>query len=185
MSGELTGKRIAFLVANSGVEQVELTRPWQAVKDAGGTPILVAPEKSTVQAFNNDVEKADTFDADAAVGQSSADDFDALVLPGGTTNPDTLRTVPDAVAFVAGFAEAGKPVAAICHGPWTLVEADLVRGKTLTSWPSLKTDIRNAGGEWRDVESCTCPLAGWTLVTSRNPGDLDAFTSAAVAAFAN
>jgi len=185
MSQELTGKRIAFLVANSGVEQVELTQPWQAVKDAGGTPVLVAPEKSTVQAFNSDVEKADTFDADEAVGDVSSDDFDGLVLPGGTTSPDALRLDEDAVAFVAGFAKAGKPIASICHGPWTLVEADVVRGKTLTSWPSLKTDLRNAGATWRDVESVTCPDGDFTLVTSRKPADLDAFIDAALDAFAN
>lgn len=184
MADELSGKRIAFLVANSGVEQVELTTPWDGVKKAGGTPVLLAPERDTVQAFNNDVEAADTFDADEAVGEASSGDFDALVLPGGTTNPDKLRMDAQAVAFVAAFAKAGKPIAAICHGPWTLVEADLVRGKVLTSWPSLQTDIRNAGGEWRDVESFTCPTEGFTLVTSRNPDDLEAFTSAAVEAFA-
>lgn len=183
MSDELQGKRIAFLVANSGVEQVELTTPWQAIKDAGGRPVLIAPDKDTVQAFNHDVEKADTFDADLAVGDASADDYAGLVLPGGTTNPDKLRMDPTAVAFVAAFAKAGKPVAAICHGPWSLVEADVVRGKTLTSWPSLQTDVRNAGAEWQDAESVTCPEEGFTLVTSRNPGDLDAFTAAAVAAF--
>jgi protease I len=183
MSDELQGKRIAFLVANSGVEQVELTTPWRAIKDAGGQPVLVAPDKDTVQAFNHDVEKADTFDADLAVDDASADDYAGLVLPGGTTNPDKLRMNPTAVAFVAAFAQAGKPVAAICHGPWSLVEADVVRGKTLTSWPSLQTDIRNAGAKWRDSESVTCPEQGFTLVTSRNPDDLDAFTAAAVAAF--
>lgn len=185
MADELNGKTIAFLLANSGVEQVELTTPWQAVEDAGGTPVLVAPEKGTVQAFTNDVEKADTFEADRAVADVSADDFDGLVLPGGTTNPDSLRQDSDAVALVAAFAAAGKPIAAICHGPWTLVEAGVVRGKTLTSWPSLQTDIRNAGArEWVDEQSVTCPDEGFTLVTSRNPDDLPAFTAAAVAAFA-
>ncbi|SHF71753.1 protease I [Jatrophihabitans endophyticus] len=185
MSDELNGKTIAFLLANSGVEQAELEKPWQAIEDAGGTPVLVAPEKDTVQAFNNDVEKGDTFDADRAVADVSVDDFDGLVLPGGTTNPDALRQDADAVALVKGFAAAGKPIAAICHGPWTLVEADVVRGKTLTSWPSLQTDIRNAGAaEWRDAESVTCPEQGFTLVTSRNPDDLPAFGKAAVAAFA-
>jgi deglycase len=184
VSEELNGKRIAFLVANAGVEQVELTTPWDGLKQAGATTVLIAPEKDTVQAFNNDVEKGDTFDADAAVSDVSAADFDALVLPGGTTNPDKLRMDADAVAFVRAFAEAGKPVAAICHGPWSLVEADVVRGKTLTSWPSLQTDIRNAGGEWRDVEEFTCTASPFTLVTSRNPGDLDAFVSAAIEVFA-
>jgi deglycase len=185
MSDELNGKRIAFLVANVGVEQVELTSPWQAIKDAGGEPVLVAPEKETVQAMNGEVEKGDTFDPDLAVGDASASDFDALVLPGGVANPDKLRMMPEAVAFAAAFAEAGKPVASICHGPWTLVEADVVRGKTLTSWPSVQTDIRNAGGEWRDEEAVTCPKEGFTLVTSRNPDDLDAFNAATIAAFAS
>ncbi len=185
MSNELNGKRIAFLVANVGVEQVELTSPWQAVKDAGGEPVLVAPEKETVQAMNGDVEKGDTFDPDLAVDDASAGDFDALVLPGGVANPDKLRMMPEAVAFVKAFTEAGKPVASICHGPWTLVEADVVRGKTLTSWPSLQTDIRNAGAQWRDEEAVTSTEEGFTLVTSRNPDDLDAFNAAAIAAFAS
>jgi len=185
MSNELNGKRIAFLVANVGVEQVELTSPWQAVKDAGGEPVLVAPEKETVQAMNGDVEKGDTFDPDLALGDAAAGDFDALVLPGGVANPDKLRMLPEAVAFAKAFAEAGKPVASICHGPWTLVEADVVRGKTLTSWPSLQTDIRNAGGQWRDEEAVTSTEEGFTLVTSRNPDDLDAFNAAAIAAFAS
>jgi len=183
-TGRLAGRRVAFLTANSGVEQVELTTPWQAVIREGGTPSLVAPEKATVQAFEHDVNEADSFDADHAVADVSADDFDALVLPGGTTNPDKLRMDAGVVAFVKQFAAAGKPIAAICHGPWTLVEADLVRGKTLTSWPSLQTDIRNAGGEWRDEEVVTSSGGGWTLVTSRNPGDLDAFVAALVDVFA-
>ncbi len=137
-----------------------------------------------MQAFNNDVEKADSFDADVAVADATADDFDALVLPGGTTNPDQLRLDPDAVGFVKAFAQAGKPIAAICHGPWTLIEADLVRGKPLTSFPSLQTDIRNAGGEWRDEEVVTSSDGGFTLVTSRKPDDLDAFCAAAIEAFA-
>jgi protease I len=184
MSGELNGKTIAFLTANSGVEQVELTTPWEGIKKAGGTPVLVAPEMSSVQAFNNDVEQADTFDPDRAVADVSSDDFDALVLPGGTTNADSLRLEDKAVALVRGFVDSGKPIAAICHGPWALVEADAVKGKTLTSYPSLQTDIRNAGGEWRDVESFTCPEKSYTLVTSRNPDDLEAFTAAAISAFA-
>lgn len=185
MSGELNGKTIAFLTANSGVEQAELTTPWNDLRDAGATTVLLAPEKESVQAFNNDVEKADTFDVDRAVSDVSVDDFDALVLPGGTTNADSLRLDSDAVALVKAFAAAGKPIAAICHGPWALVEADVVRGKTLTSYPSLQTDLRNAGvAEWRDAEVVTCPEGGFTLVTSRNPDDLPAFTRAAVEAFA-
>jgi protease I len=175
MTRGASGKQIAFLVANSGVEQVELTSPWQAVKDAGGHPTLIAPEKEFVQAMNGDTDKGDTFQPDQAIADVSADDFDALVLPGGVANPDKLRLVPQAVALVRAFAATAKPIAAICHGPWTLVEADLVRDKTLTSWPSLQTDIRNAGGEWRDEQVVVCPANGFTLVTSRKPDDLDAF----------
>ncbi|HEV7204097.1 MAG TPA: type 1 glutamine amidotransferase domain-containing protein [Jatrophihabitans sp.] len=184
MSNELNGKRIAFLVANVGVEQVELTSPWSAVEAAGGRPVLVAPEKGTVQAVKGDVDKGDTFDADEAVGSASAADFDALVLPGGVANPDKLRMDADAMAFVKDFVDAGKPIAAICHAPWSLVEAGVLAGKTLTSWPSLQTDIRNAGGEWRDEQSITCRERGFTLVTSRNPDDLDAFNGALLDAFA-
>jgi protease I len=184
MADELNGKRVAILVANSGAEQVELTRPWDAVKQAGAQVTLLAPEKGSVQAFNNDVEEADSFDADVAVADATADDFDALVLPGGTTNPDRLRLDPDAVGFVKAIAQAGKPIAAICHGPWTLIEADLVRGKQLTSFPSLQTDIRNAGGDWRDEQVVTSSEGGFTLVTSRKPDDLDAFCAAAIEAFA-
>jgi protease I len=183
MSNELQGQRIAFLVANTGVEQVELTSPWQAVLEAGGQPILVAPARDTVQAVNHDIELADTFSPSHAVAEANSADFAALVLPGGVANPDKLRMVPEAVAFIKSFAETGKPIAAICHGPWTLVEADIVKGKTLTSWPSLQTDIRNAGGEWRDEEVVTCPMEGFTLVTSRKPDDLGAFDGALVEAF--
>ncbi|CAN5212287.1 type 1 glutamine amidotransferase domain-containing protein [soil metagenome] len=181
---ELTGKKIAFLLDNSGVEQVELTAPWEGLRAAGAVTTLIAPESGEVQAFNNDVERADTFTADVSVAGQSATDYDALVLPGGTTNADALRQDADAVAFVRAFVDAKKPIAAICHGPWALVEADVLGGKTLTSYPSLQTDIRNAGGTWVDEESFTCPASGWTLVTSRNPGDLDAFVAAAVEAFA-
>jgi protease I len=185
MSNELQGKKIAFLVANSGVEQVELTTPWQSVVDAGGEPVLVAPEAGKAQAFNNDVEQADQFDVDVTVDDADPADYAALVLPGGTTNPDKLRTIPSAVAFASAFVDARKPVAAICHGPWTLVEAGVLGGKTLTSWPSLHTDIVNAGAhEWVDQEVFVCPDGGWTLVTSRNPDDLPAFTKAVVEEFA-
>jgi protease I len=184
VSNELAGKRIAFLVANAGVEQVELTRPWQAVKDAGGEPVLLAPEKDTVQAVNGDLELGDTFEPDGTVGQAAAADFAALILPGGVASPDKLRLVPEAVDFVKAFAAAGKPIAAICHGPWTLVEAGLVAGKTLTSWPSLQTDIRNAGGDWRDEEVFVCPRRGFSLVTSRKPDDLEAFSRQLVQTFA-
>lgn len=170
MSHDLSGKRIAFLTANEGVEQIELTRPWQAVEAAGGEPVLVAPEAGEVQAFNH-LDKADTFPVDQPVSAVSADDFDGLVLPGGVANPDQLRTVEDAVRLTRAFVDAGKPVAAICHGPWTLVEADVVRGRTLTSWPSLQTDLRNAGASWVDEEV----HVDHGLVTSRKPDDLDAF----------
>jgi protease I len=184
MSNELAGKRIAFLVANAGVEQAELTSPWQAVMDAGGEPVLLAPDKDTVQAVNHDTEPAGTFDPDHAVADVQAEEFAALVLPGGVANPDKLRLVPEAVEFVKAVAAAGKPIAAICHGPWTLVEAGVVKGKTLTSWPSLQTDIRNAGGQWRDEQVLLCPLQGFNLVTSRKPDDLDAFCQQLVKTFA-
>jgi len=184
MRAELNGKRIAFLVANVGVEQVELTTPWESVKSAGGEPVLIAPEKDSVQAMNGDVDKADTFDPDLTVADARVGDYDGLVLPGGLANPDKLRLDKDAVNFVKGFAEAGKPIAAICHAPWTLVEAGLVDGKDLTSWPSLQSDIRNVGGHWRDEEVVVCTEQGFTLVTSRKPDDLDAFTDAAADAFA-
>ena len=166
----LSDKRIAFLTANEGVEQVELERPWHAIEDAGGSPELVAPEGGQVQAFNH-LDKADTFDVSKTVAAANATDYDALVLPGGVANPDNLRTHQDAVAFVRDFFEAGKPVAAICHAPWTLIEAGVVQGRRVTSWPSLKTDLRNAGAEWVDEEV----VVDAGLVTSRKPDDLDAF----------
>ena len=183
MPNELAGKKIAFLVANEGVEQVELTSPWKAITDAGANPTLIAPERASVQAVEGDIHPADTFDADVAVADADVDDYDALVLPGGVASPDQLRLDSDAVAFVKAFADAGKPIAAICHGPWTLVEAGVVTGKNLTSWPSLQTDIRNAGGTWHDQEAYTCHQNGWTLVTSRKPDDLEAFNAALVDAF--
>jgi protease I len=169
MAGKLQGKRVAFL-ATEGVEQVELTEPWSAVEGEGGTPELVSLEEGDVQAFNH-LDKGDTFPVDRTAAQASADDYDGLVLPGGVANPDFLRADQDAVAFVRAFFEAGKPVAAICHGAWTLVEADVVRGRTLTSFPSIKTDVRNAGGRWVDEEV----VVDQGLVTSRNPDDLPAF----------
>src|SRR3954468_13560099 len=140
MANELNGKTVAFLVATEGIEQVELTEPWKAVEQAGGTPRLVSVENGKVQAFNH-LDKGDTFAVDDVVGTADVASYDALVLPGGVANPDQLRMSPDAVAFARGFAGAGKPIAVICHGPWTLVEAGVVRGRTLTSWPSLQTDI--------------------------------------------
>jgi deglycase len=170
MAGKLDGKRIAFLVANEGVEQVELTEPWKAVESEGATPELVSLQSGKVQGFNH-LDKGDTFDVDREVSDAKADDYDALVLPGGVANPDFLRADRDAVAFTKAFFEQAKPVAAICHGPWTLVEADVVRGRTLTSWPSIQTDIRNAGGSWVDEEV----HVDQGLVTSRKPDDLPAF----------
>lgn len=175
MSSELQGKRVAFLVANEGVEQVELERPLAAVRDAGAEAELLAPEEGEVQAFNH-LDKGDSFRADRAVGDADAGEYDALVLPGGVANPDQLRTKPEAVEFARAFFAAGKPVGVICHGPWTLVEADVVRGRTLTSWPSLETDLRNAGADWVDEEV----HVDQGLVSSRKPDDLPAFCAKVV-----
>ncbi|MFF0576891.1 type 1 glutamine amidotransferase domain-containing protein [Streptosporangium saharense] len=178
----LNGKTIAFLVAPEGVEQVELTEPWQAVRQAGGTPRLVSTEPGEIQAFNH-LDKADRFPVDTTVEEVSAADFDGLVLPGGVANPDYLRTVPAAVRFAKGFFEAGKPVASICHAPWTLIEADVVRDRTITSWPSLRTDLTNAGANWQDQEVVICVAGTNTLVSSRRPDDLKAFSQAALDVF--
>ncbi|MGX1548504.1 type 1 glutamine amidotransferase domain-containing protein [Streptomyces adustus] len=175
--------RIAFLVAPEGVEQVELTAPWKAVTETGDIPVLVSTKAGEIQAFNH-LDKADTFPVDAVVDDVSAREFGALVLPGGVANPDNLRMNDAAVAFVKGFFEAGLPVAAICHAPWTLVEADVLRGRTLTSWPSLRTDIRNAGGTHVDEEVHVCDAGSSTLITSRKPADLPAFCRAFVTEFA-
>jgi protease I len=174
MATTLQGKTIAFLVAPEGIEQVELTEPWKAVEQAGGTPRLVSTEAGTVQGYNH-LDKADTFDVDETVGQARVAEYDGLVLPGGVANPDFLRTQPDAVAFAKSFFDGGKPVAAICHAPWTLVEADVVRGRRMTSWPSLKTDLRNAGADWVDEEVVVCESGPNVLITSRKPDDLKAF----------
>jgi protease I len=177
-SGVLDGKKVAFL-ATDGFEQVELTDPWNAVKQAGGEPVLVSIELGKIQGMNH-FEKGDLFQVDRKVDEVSSDEFDGLLLPGGLANPDSLRMDKHAVEFVREFVEAGKPIAAICHGPWTLVEADAVKGRTLTSWPSLKTDIENAGGTWVD-EECHCDNG---LVTSRKPADLKSFCTKAVEEFA-
>ena len=178
MTGELQGKKIAFL-ATDGVEQVEYTEPRKAVEQAGATTDLVSLQPGEIQGFNH-LDRGDTFPVDRAVRDVSADDYDGLVLPGGVANPDVLRTDQDAVRFVRSFFEAGKPVASICHGAWTLVEADVVKGRTLTSWPSVKTDIRNAGGTWVDEEVHT----DRGLVTSRKPDDLPAFNAKIIEEFA-
>lgn len=176
---DLTGKTIAFLMAGEGVEQVELTEPWSAVEKAGGTPRLLSVESGKVQAFNH-LEKADTFDVDVVVADADPAAYDGLVLPGGVANPDALRTDQDAVTFVREIVESGTPVAAICHAPWTLAEADVVRGRRMTSWPSLQTDLRNAGAEWVEEEV----VVDGRLVTSRKPDDLPAFNEAMVELFA-
>jgi protease I len=177
----LSGKRIAFLVALEGVEQVELTAPWQAVREAGGTPLLVSTEEGEIQAFNH-LDKGDTFPVDATV--HGPEQYDALVLPGGVANPDLLRTQPDAVKFVRRFFDEGRPVAAICHAPWTLLEAGVVDGRRLTSWPSLQTDLRNAGATWVDEEVVVDLNGTAPLVTSRRPDDLKAFDDKLVEVFA-
>ncbi len=165
--------KVAFLVAAEGIEKVELTEPWAAVADAGFQPVLLSPESGTVQLFEH-LDKADTQAVDIEVGTAQIDDYAALVLPGGVANPDALRMDTDAVAFVKTFVESGKPVAAICHAPWTLIEADVVRGRQLTSWPSLQTDLRNAGAHWVDDRV----VIDGNLITSRNPDDLPPFISA-------
>ncbi|MFL6080699.1 MAG: type 1 glutamine amidotransferase domain-containing protein [Ornithinibacter sp.] len=164
-------RKVAFLVAPEGIEQVELTGPWEAVEGSGATPVLISTQDGQVQAFNH-LDKGDTFDVDVTVSSADVADYAALVLPGGVANPDNLRTDPDAVAFVRQFVQSGKPVAAICHAPWTLIEADVVRGRTMTSWPSLQTDLRNAGATWEDREV----VVDDNLITSRNPDDIPAFT---------
>jgi protease I len=175
---DLNGKRIAFL-ATDMVEQVELTEPWKAVEEAGGAPELISLEEGEIQGFQH-YDKADTFKVDRTVDDVSADEYDGLVQPGGVGNPDTLRADENAVKFVRDFVQAGKPVAVICHGPWMLVEADVVRGRKLTSFPSLKTDIRNAGGNWVDQEVVNED----GIITSRNPDDLPAFCKTLVEEFA-
>jgi protease I len=169
MAGRLDGKTIAFL-ATDGVEQVEHTKPWEAVREAGGAPELISLEDGEIQGFEH-LDKGDTFSVDRTAAAADAGAYDGLVLPGGVANPDFLRADKAAVAFVRAFFDAGKPVAAICHGPWTLIDAGVVEGRTLTSWPSLQTDLRNAGATWVDEEV----HVDSGLVTSRNPDDLPAF----------
>ena len=169
MGQRLEGKKVAFL-ATDGVEQVELTEPWKKVEEEGGTPELVSLESGEIQAFEH-LDHGDRFQVDRTAEEASEGDYDGLVLPGGVANPDFLRADENAVSFVRSFFEAGKPVAAICHAPWTLVEADVVRDRKITSWPSLQTDIRNAGGNWVDEEV----VVDNGLVSSRKPDDLPAF----------
>jgi protease I len=174
MPSTLEDKKVAFLFTD-GVEQVELTQPLKAIRDAGAETTLVSLERGTVQMFNH-LDKGDTIDAELAAADADPSQFDGLVLPGGVANPDALRTDHDAIGFVRGFFEQHKPVGVICHGPWTLVEADVVRGRTLTSWPSLQTDLRNAGAEWVDEEV----HVDNGLVSSRKPDDLPAFCAKVV-----
>ena len=178
MGNELDGKRIAF-VATDMVEQVELTEPWKAVEQAGGTPELLSIKEGEIQGFNH-FDKGDTFPVDRQVADASPDDYDGLVLPGGVGNPDQLRVDENVQRFVRSFFEQGKPVAVICHGPWTLIDAGVVKGRTLTSWPTLRTDLTNAGANWVDEEV----HVDHGLVTSRKPDDLPAFCRKLVEEFA-
>ncbi len=178
MAGQLDGKKVAFLFTE-GVEQVELTKPLEAVRDAGGTPELISLETGAVQMFNH-LDKGDTIEAQTAVADADPSDYAGLVVPGGVANPDALRTDDDAVSFVRGFFEQDKPTAIICHGPWVLIEADVARGRTVTSWPSLRTDLENAGAHWVDKEV----VVDNGLVTSRNPDDLPVFCAKLVEEFA-
>jgi protease I len=178
MANELQGKKIAFLAAD-GVEQVELTEPWKAVEEAGGEPELLSIESGEIRAFNH-LDHGDTFPVDREVAQADAADYDGLALPGGVANPDLLRGNEKAVGFVRDFVGQGKPVGVICHGPWTIVEAGVVKGRTITSWPTLRTDIQNAGGTWVDEEV----VVDAGLVSSRKPDDLPAFCAKIVEEFA-
>lgn len=174
----LAGKKIAFLVTD-GVEQVELTAPWDAIKHAGAEVTLISLKAGDIQGMNH-ADKADSFPVDKTVDSVSASDYDGLVLPGGVSNPDTLRSDKNAVAFVKDMFQQNKPIAAICHGPWLLIEADVVRGRQVTSWPSLQTDLKNAGANWVD-QDCVCDKG---IVTSRKPADLPVFCAKAIEEFA-
>jgi protease I len=178
MAGELNGMKVAVL-ATDGVEQVELDRPWQALEEAGAEPELVSLRSGTITAYDH-IDKGEAKEVDAVVSSADPDVYGALVLPGGVINGDFVRADADAVAFVTSFFDAGKPVAAICHAPWVLIEAGVVKGRRMTSWPSLQTDLRNAGADWVDEEV----VVDGNLVTSRNPDDLDAFSAAIVEEFA-
>lgn len=179
MSGPLEGRRFAFLVANEGIEQAELTQPWKAIEQAGGMPELVAPKAGEAQAFHH-LDRADRFPVDRTTADAKAERYDGLVLPGGVANADAIRTDRDAVRFVGEMIDANLPVAVICHGPWILTEVDALHGRTLTSWPSLQTDLRNAGAQWVDEEV----HVDRGMVSSRKPDDLPAFCTKLVEEFA-
>lgn len=183
MADELNGVKVAFITSNEGIEQAELTGPWKAVQEAGGRPELLAKESGQAQAFNH-LDKADTFPVDHKTSDVNAAGYGGLVLPGGVPNGDQVRLDKAAIELVKGFFAAGKPVAVICHGGWVLIEADVVRGRTLTSWPSLQTDYRNAGATWVDKELQVCTGGPNTLISSRKPDDLPAFNRAIVEHFA-
>lgn len=184
MQHDLNNQTVAFVVANEGIEEIELIEPWQAVVNAGGRPELVAPRPGLVETMRH-LDRADRFPVDRITDEVSAQDYDAVVLPGGVANPDQLRQDAAAVDFLMAMFEASKPVAAICHGPWTLIEGALVSDRTLTSWPSLQTDLRNAGATWVDEQVVVCHEGINTLVTSRKPADLTAFCGAMVREFAH
>lgn len=173
---DLSGKKILALVSNQGVEQDELKVPTQRLREAGAEVTVAAPKSDEIQSLVGDWDRGETFTVDQEISQVTDSDYDLLLVPGGTINADTLRLDEDAQKIAKAFASSGRPIASICHGPWLLVETGLVAGKTLTSYRSVKTDIVNAGGTWRDEEIVRCPK-DWVLITSRNPGDLDAFVS--------
>jgi len=183
MTLELEGLHVAFMTANEGVEQIELTSPWDAVRRAGAVPELIATEAGEVQAFKH-LDKADRFEVDRTTGEVAVEEFDGLVLPGGVANADKLRADGAAVEFVQRFFDSGRPVAVICHGPWAIVDADRVRGRTLTSWPTLKSDIKNAGGNWIDEQVVVCRSGPNVLISSRKPDDLEAFNAKILEVFA-
>jgi protease I len=183
MGTALNDRTIAFLIAPEGAEQAEVLQPWHAVLTEGGRPVLISSQPGEAQLLEH-LDRGKTVHVDQTLSDADPADFDALVLPGGVANPDRLRTEPDAVRFAAAFFAAGKPVAAICHAPWLLAEADVVRGRKVTSWPSLRTDLRNAGGTWVDEQVVICDSGPNVLITSRKPQDIPAFNAAFTQQFA-